>query len=94
MTPDHAVVMVAMFACTFLGSLAYRFGSRWLALRYKDRAEASRMDQLEADLKAHKETHAKAIANLVQEMRQEIGKVSTKASMQAGKVLRPGRFRV
>lgn len=93
---SYALEFSLTFAVAFLGTLAYRFGLRYLAARERNAASESRMDRLEAELKVHKDTHAKAIANLVQEMRQEVDQVKTKASMALDKAgsRRPGRFRV
>jgi len=72
-------------AAVVIASLAYSFGVRYLAHRAATLAEVSRMDKLEAALATHKSTHEKAIANLVLEMRKEIGEVRTKASLAMDK---------
>jgi hypothetical protein len=68
-------------AAVVIASLGWDFGRRYLTYRASLLIETDRMVQLEKAFAEHKETHSKAIKNLVDEMREEIGSVKTKSSL-------------
>ena len=75
-------------AAVLIAALAFVFGLRYLAYRAADLVEQKRIAQLEQQHAAlldafaqHKDTHSKAIANLVAEMRKEIAETKTRAGL-------------
>jgi hypothetical protein len=85
----------APIAAVLIAVLAWDHGRRYLDYRRSLLLELSRLDKIEAEFKTHRETHAVAIKNLVEEMRTAIGEVKTKSSLaleRANGAKSPRRF--